>query len=485
MNKLYYILSLCFLWMGCSDFLEYKDQDKIIPRELKHFDELVYGEIIKKTSGSEMKALDFMTDDIMSVVLPIEGSSSRRDSRSEFFGYFTWAKNNQLDMEQRERNDNNWAFFYNKILRCNILENDVSQFEEDHDRVRTRLLGELTFMRALAYYYLVNIYGEPYENKEQAKKALGVPINTAISIEKKVYTRAKLQEVYDLIEKDLLQAIDLLKAGDQENSIFRPNVNAAYLFLSRIYLQQKRWEDAKKMSSTLITESGATIETLENMSKYIANGITLYNNSNKSILFSWGRRDNSPLSTSTSEAGHWEVSQDLRNLYVKKDNAEDIRATAFFDKYKPYYPKKYYTFTRSCNDWCYRIEEAYLNRAEACIELGGTENIEQAMRDINSIRRSRIKGDYEKNTNDPEEARKIMREEKRMEFCFEDCRWFDIRRWKIEITHKFQDLNAPLAADTYILTAGNPNYILSLPLDVQDKNFEIENFERVETLVSK
>ena len=232
MNKLYYILSLCFLWMGCSDFLEYKDQDKIIPRELKHFDELVYGEIIKKTSGSEMKALDFMTDDIMSVVLPIEGSSSRRDSRSEFFGYFTWAKNNQLDMEQRERNDNNWAFFYNKILRCNILENDVSQFEEDHDRVRTRLLGELTFMRALAYYYLVNIYGEPYENKEQAKKALGVPINTAISIEKKVYTRAKLQEVYDLIEKDLLQAINLLKAGDQENSIFRPNVNAAYLFLS-------------------------------------------------------------------------------------------------------------------------------------------------------------------------------------------------------------------------------------------------------------
>ena len=485
MNRLYYILSLCFLWMGCSDFLEYKDQDKIIPRELKHFDELVYGEIIKKTSKSEMQTLDFMTDDITSVVLPIEGSSNRRDSRSEFFGYYTWAKNNQLDMEQRERNDNNWAFFYNKILRCNILENDISQFEEDHDKVRTRLLGELTFMRALAYYYLVNIYGEPYENKEQAKKALGVPINTAISIEKNTYTRAKLQEVYDLIEKNLLQAIDLLKAGNQANSIFRPNVNVAHLFLSRIYLQQKRWEDAKQMASTLITESGASIETLENMSKYISNKITLYNKSNKSILFSWGERGNTPIQLSTNVAGHWEVSQNLREQYVNKDDAKDIRGTAFFHAYKPYYPKKYDPSNRSCYDWCYRIEEAYLNRAEACIELGGAENIEQAMRDINSIRRCRIEGNYEKTAGNTEEARNIMREEKRREFCFEDCRWFDIRRWKIEITHQFHDLNTPLAADTYILTAGSPNYILSLPLDVQDKNFEIENFERVETLVSK
>lgn len=484
MNRIYYILSLCFLWMGCSDFLEYKDQDKIIPRELKHFNELVYGEIIKKTSGSEMQALDFMTDDVMSVVLPIEGSASRRETRSEFFGYYTWAKNNQLDMEQRERNDNNWAFFYNKILRCNILENDVSQFEEDHDGVRTRLLGELAFMRAVSYYYLVNIYGEPYENKEQAKEALGVPINTAISIEKKTYTRAKLQEVYDLIEKDLLQAIDLLKAGDQENSIFRPNVNVAQLFLSRIYLQQKRWEDAKTIASTLITESGANIETLTNMSKYISDKIRLYNKSNKSILFSWGKRNNSPLS-SGSDAGHWEVSQDLRALYIANDNAKDIRGTAFFHEYSPYYPKKYDPYSRSCYDWCYRIEEAYLNRAEACIELGGAENIEQAMRDVNSIRRSRIEGDYEKTAANAEEARNIMREEKRMEFCFEDCRWFDIRRWKLEITHKFHHLNTPQAADTYVLTSRSPNYILSLPLDVQDKNFEIENFERVETLVSK
>ena len=65
--------------------------------------------------------------------------------RGEYFSYYTWAKNNQLDMQQRENNDGNWASFYNKILMCNILEHDVSEFEEDHDQVRTRLFGRNCF----------------------------------------------------------------------------------------------------------------------------------------------------------------------------------------------------------------------------------------------------------------------------------------------------------------------------------------------------
>ena len=168
MKRILYIL-LCLLGIGCSDFLEYKDNDKIIPRELKHFDELVLGELIKKTTGSEMMALDFMTDDIESVVNPLDGSTSRRETRGEYFSYYTWAKNNQLDMQQRENNDGNWASFYNKILMCNILEHDVSEFEEDHDRVRTRLLGEIAFMRALSYYYLArhHRHGRPRRARQE------------------------------------------------------------------------------------------------------------------------------------------------------------------------------------------------------------------------------------------------------------------------------------------------------------------------------
>ncbi len=83
-------------------------------------------------------------------------------------------------------------------------------------RVRTRLLGEIAFMRALSYYYLVNMYGEPYKDKEQAKIALGVPINKAISVERIFIKERKLQEIYDLIEENLLNSIDLLKSGSSK-----------------------------------------------------------------------------------------------------------------------------------------------------------------------------------------------------------------------------------------------------------------------------
>ena len=51
----------------------------------------------------------------------------------------------------------------------------------------------------------------------------------------------------------------------------------------------KRWQEAKDIASVVISESGASIENLENMSNYIANKINLYNISNKSIFVFLGK----------------------------------------------------------------------------------------------------------------------------------------------------------------------------------------------------
>lgn len=479
----YYIMPLCLLWAGCSDFLEYKDKDKIIPKELKHFNELIYGELMKTTSGGEMMYMQMMTDEVASVVLPLS-SSTREDKRREYFSYFTWAINEQLDQDEKEHNDIAWAHFYHKILMCNIIENDVSRLEDDTEGVKQRLLGEVAFLRAMSYYYLVNLYGEPYKDKEQAKTALGVPINNAISLEQNVYQRSTLQEVYDLIEENLQNAITLLGEGEQLHTIFRPNVHVAKLFLSRVYLYEKEWEKALACCNDLLTNCEARIETWENMSEYISKKKVLYNDDNEGLLFSWGERNSNILSSDYSNAGHWEVNPELKNMYT----SDDVRKLAFFSEYKPYYPNKYFTKSnsaRTCYCWCYRIEEVYLNRAEACIELGDATHLQQALSDIYAIRQNRISGDYKLQANTKEDILKIFKDEKKMEFCFEDIRWFDIRRWGIEITHKLHDMNTPERYDTYVLKAGSPNYILSIPLEVQKVNYRIKQFQREETLVSK
>ena len=64
-------------------------------------------------------------------------------------------------------------------------------------------------------------------------------------------------------------------------------------------------------------------------------------------------------------------------------------------------------------------------------------------------------------------------------------KYFEMRKGWSFVRHKFHELNEPLAGNTYVLAPGSPNYILSLPLEVQKINFEIENFERVETIVNE
>ena len=70
---------------------------------------------------------------------------------------------------------------------------------------------------------------------------MGIPINKETSIKDKLYTRASLQEVYDLMENDLESALRNLYDGEQKNSIFHPNKDVVRLFLSRIYLEEKRY----------------------------------------------------------------------------------------------------------------------------------------------------------------------------------------------------------------------------------------------------
>ena len=62
------ILPLVFSLIACSDFLDYKDNDKIIPSRLEEYSELVFGELIEKSASSTCYNLMIMSDDVGSLV---------------------------------------------------------------------------------------------------------------------------------------------------------------------------------------------------------------------------------------------------------------------------------------------------------------------------------------------------------------------------------------------------------------------------------
>ena len=99
------------------------------------------------------------------------------------------------------------------------------------------------------------------------------------------------------------------------------------------------------------------------------------------------------------------------------------------------------------NDYVLRYTDVMLMRAEALIELGGSQNLEEARTIINNIRQ-RAKNSVDKHIEyakdqcdialypesyfqDQETARKCLRWERRLEMAMEDGRFFDLRRWGI------------------------------------------------------
>ncbi|WP_455509213.1 RagB/SusD family nutrient uptake outer membrane protein, partial [Butyricimonas paravirosa] len=456
---------------SCDSFLEYKDKDQVIPSTLEHYNELIYGELITKSSSSVCYNLHFLTDDIGDQV---PSGYSEGDDRENYLSWYTWAREPQISKKGDETIDPAWEFFYHQILMCNIIEEDVKALEEDTEGVKYRLLGEVQCIRGMAYFYLVNMYGAPYENADQAKNAMGVPINKEISILDKIYVRERLQTVYDLIEEDLKSALDNFNKGEVKNTIFRPNKDVARLFLSRAYLFQKKYDKVITVCDDMIKETVKMIVPLEEMKTYTeySSGVPLYNKNSHSLLYTCWARDAMSGFNSGYWYGKYAISDDLKKQY----GVNDVRPKVFFDYYgvKPIK----YTDYGGCYGMCYRIEEIYFNRAEAYIESG---DYELGMKDVNRIYSQRIDDvNVSLSASDVENARKLFRQEKRRELCFETIRWFDIRRWGLAVEHDYKDINDPSMYQTYVLEANSPNYILPLPLDIQRRNDKIEKPERVE-----
>lgn len=473
MKQMIYMISLFLLFSSCSDFLDYKDKDKVIPDELDQYSELVVGELTQKSVGATCYNLWIMSDDFGTFVPSWIGETTT-DDRVTYQSWYSWEKESQITPKGDEKIDPSWEHFYHKILMCNIIENDVSEFEDDYAGVKYRLLGEVQTIRAMSYWYLVNMYGEPFRSAEQAKTAMGVPINDATSIKDKLYSRSSLQEVYELMERDLKNALQNLEKGEQKHTIFRPNKDVVRLFLSRVYLEQKKYDDVLSVCNDFLKETKRTLIPLSEMLTYASSTKAMLNKDNNSIIFSWLNREAYPGSSSAYGSGRYCPAEDLVASYASNDVRK--RSNLFWDGNK-HLIVKYETNLSGCEDMNYRVEEIYFNRAEAYIEKGEWKS---GMEDVNEVYSKRLENEIgHLDAANAEDARKHLRAEKRKEFCFEDIRWFDIRRWGLAVEHKYYNFTMDGTYVTYVLDAESPNYVLPLPLDIQRRNFEIEQPERV------
>lgn len=133
-----------------------------------------------------------------------------------------------------------WIDYYKAIGRANkalsIL--DVSTINET---TKNKLIGEVRFLRGLYYFNLVRIFGG-------VPKVIRIPdVSEANSDE--FQTRASKEDIYQVIEEDLLYGTtNLPLAREAGSSVGRATRGAAQALLSKVYLYEKKWQQAYDMS---------------------------------------------------------------------------------------------------------------------------------------------------------------------------------------------------------------------------------------------
>lgn len=140
-----------------------------------------------------------------------------------------------------------WNTLYEGVKRANVVLEKVPDISMDAS-LQNRYIGEASFLRALFYFDLVRAWG-------------GVPIVTTTT-PPLTLERGTEDAVYNLIEEDLLRAIDLLpeKSEYAAADIGRASKGAARGMLAKMYLFRNDFVNAEKYALEVINSGQYSLE---------------------------------------------------------------------------------------------------------------------------------------------------------------------------------------------------------------------------------
>src|SRR5690606_27129487 len=124
-----------------------------------------------------------------------------------------------------------------------------------------KYVAEAKFIRALNYFYAVNLWAQPYKFTPDASH-LGVPLvltasDAPFAPENQV-ARNTVKEVYDQIIKDLTEAAQDLPVAPETrsiNSVGRATQGAAQALLARVYLYMQDYNKALEYANKVIASN--------------------------------------------------------------------------------------------------------------------------------------------------------------------------------------------------------------------------------------
>lgn len=470
------------LLTSCSDFLQEEDKDKMIPETVEQYAAMLHKEAFLNVSW--FYCSDMMTDCIS------ENDEAPSANKADYWSLYTWQKDVEVDGSgYRTGSTNNmWGKLYADILVANyIIEQAVNATGKES--ARNQLLGEAYFVRARAYLELVNIYAEPY-NAATAASTQGVPLRFGTGVTND-YRRSSVAEVYSQIENDLAKAKELFAEANVKTSLWHPTYDTAKLLLARVYLYKGEWQKVVDETEDLVRNSLWDMTQQPNA--------PFVTTSNPEILHCYGSpaalivegdatfTNNVPVIYGSDTYVTYRVSDELLNAFHKGD----CRPYTFFVSEDGVdVPAKWHSQFTRVGAYSYRTAEAYLSRAEALARLGRTTDAENLIRKFLAYRVTNAAANVQIPVGDKDALLTFILDERWLEFCCENMRWYDLRRapetYRPAISHRYTRRTAGTATsggtvqgtDDYTLTAGSPNFTFEIPRSEMEINNAIELYNK-------
>lgn len=311
-----------------------------------------------------------------------------------------------------------WSHIYPVIYHCNALLEGVSQSQNITDSLSKQLKGEAKLVRALCYYYLVQLYGDvPYVTSTDYR------INS-------VMPRTSTATILLQLEADLQEATLQLPA-QIINSNGRPNKWSAKGLLSRVYMLERKFAAAEAECSDIISSG---------LFALVSNPANVFLVNSKETIWQLmpvgTAQVNSPegnifIPSSATARPSFALSSHLINQFAGNDlRRTNWLRTVTVNTISYTYPYKFKVRTSATiteANILLRLAEIYLMRAEARAEQSRLSGTDGALADVNIIRaRAGLPGI---SANTISEALDAIEHERRLELFSEwGHRYFDLKR---------------------------------------------------------
>lgn len=319
-----------------------------------------------------------------------------------------------------------WSRPYEYIYQANNILENLSNNTKLNNSVKQRLTGEALFIRALNYFYLVNLFG-------------GVPLVVKTDYKENIHLPRESEEaVYRFIINDLQQAELLLPeyTPGSDSALLtgvRATKWAAKALLARAFLYHQEWEKAEQYAGELINSGRFRLETnLNNVfsinSKEVIfqlQPVKLNQNSAEAIYF---------LPSVNTQPPMFVIRQELLSRFETGDlRRKNWIGSIVAANKTQYFPLKYKTrnsVPAKEYNVVFRLGEAYLIQAEAQAMQGKLYGGESAAATLKLLRVRAGLSSIPNGLTQQQILQRIEQERKAELFAEWGHRWFDLRRTK-------------------------------------------------------